>query len=386
MPSAAIDAIAGVRARPNSTPPRGATSAAPHSSPGRAATSFTVRVRVRSTREVRLAPLLRPRQAKTRQNHLGAVLAAIKSNRTFFFVDYDGYRLTQGVPFLVTVPTAKMRSGDFSELSGQIYDAMNAVRTPFPGNVIPTSRFDPIAVKYMQLYPLPNGPGLANNFSHTNERKQDNDATDVRIDHRFNDGNTVFGRYSYNKTYTLTPSLCPPTTVGSNSVDPTCIVGGAATGNYAGPNYTTAHNIVGSWVRVLNATTHGGQGHYSNADILSTCRRHSSTAELVGVPNPTLCSQRRRLAPDGDAPTTIAALVETQWGPLQNLHRTSSSPALHPLRRGAAQLEGSWGLLMRAWRPPSTSARGSGVSSSAATASARVGGYASSVVPVGVSD
>ena len=55
---------------------------------------------------------------KTRQNQFGGSLGGpIKSNRTFFFVDYDGYRLTQGVPFLITVPTAKMRSGDFSELS-----------------------------------------------------------------------------------------------------------------------------------------------------------------------------------------------------------------------------------------------------------------------------
>ena len=88
------------------------------------------------------------------------------------------------------------------------------MRTPFAGNVIPASRFDPIAVKYMQLYPMPTGPGLANNFSYTNERTQDNDATDVRVDHRFNDRNTIFARYSYNKTDTLTPSLCPPTVIG----------------------------------------------------------------------------------------------------------------------------------------------------------------------------
>ena len=77
-----------------------------------------------------------------------------------------------------------MRNGDFGELSTQIYDPINANRTAFPGNQIPASRFDPIAVKYMQLYPMPTGPGQANNYSFTNQRTQDNDAVDFRVDHR----------------------------------------------------------------------------------------------------------------------------------------------------------------------------------------------------------
>jgi outer membrane receptor protein involved in Fe transport len=319
---------------------------------------------------------------KTRQNQFGGSLGGpIKSNRTFFFVDYDGYRLTQGVPFLITVPTAKMRTGDFSELPVQIYDAMNAVRTPFPGNVIPASRFDPIAVKYMQLYPLPNGPGLANNFSYTNERKQDNDATDVRIDHRFNDGNTVFGRYSYNKTYTLTPSLCPPTTVGSNSVDPTCIVGGAATGNYAGPNYTTAHNVVGNWVRVLNATTiMEVKGSYSKPDILSTGPNDNKFyGDLFGVPNANTGTQETSGLPLMEMrPTTIAALGETQWVPLQIYNRTRQVAGSFTQTRGAHNLRVGGGVIMRSFGVlQSNSAQGLWGFDSAATASSTgVGGYA----------
>jgi hypothetical protein len=73
----------------------------------------------------------------------------------------------------------------------QIYDAQNG-RTAFAGNVIPAARFDPIAVKYMQLYPAPNGPGWQQLLVYE-QRTQDNDATDVRVDHKFDD-RTLFSR------------------------------------------------------------------------------------------------------------------------------------------------------------------------------------------------
>src|SRR5436309_8167872 len=191
-----------------------------------------------------------------RQQQFGGSLGGpIKTNKTFFFADYEGYRIKQGVPFLITVPTVKMRTGDFSELSTPIYDAMNAVRTPFPGNVIPAERFDPIAAKYVALYPMPTNGALSNNYAFTNNRTQNNQATDFRVDHRFNDNDTVFARYSYNKTDTVTPSLCPPVTIGSQTIDPTCIVGGAATGNYAGPNNTGATNLSASWAQGFTAKT-----------------------------------------------------------------------------------------------------------------------------------
>ena len=82
---------------------------------------------------------------------------------------------------------------------------------------------------------MPTGPGLSNNYTCTNQRTQNNHATDVRIDHRFSNQDSVFTRYSFNKADTMTPSLCPPVDIGGRSIDPTCIVGGAATGNLPAP-------------------------------------------------------------------------------------------------------------------------------------------------------
>ena len=57
----------------------------------------------------------------------GAVGGPIVKNRTFFFADYDGFRQEVGRVFVNTVPTLKMRQGDFSELSGAIYDPLTTV-------------------------------------------------------------------------------------------------------------------------------------------------------------------------------------------------------------------------------------------------------------------
>jgi len=179
----------------------------------------------------------------------GSVGGPVRTDKTFFFMDYEGYRSTQGVANLITVPTAKMRTGDFSELSTPIFDPAAAGRPAFAGNQIPAGRLDPIALNLIKLYPLPNGAGLANNYSSVTNRTQDLDTTDFRVDQRFNGNNNLFARYSYNRVQTFTPGACPIV----DGVDPNCIVGGiAAGGAFPGPNHTTAHNIVASYAKVFN--------------------------------------------------------------------------------------------------------------------------------------
>jgi hypothetical protein len=92
-------------------------------------------------------------------------------NRTFFCVDYEGYRRTSQALQLGNIPAALMRQGNFTEVK-TIYDPATTVaagssysRTPFPGNIIPSSRFDPIAYEMINAYPAPNnGSGPFNNY------------------------------------------------------------------------------------------------------------------------------------------------------------------------------------------------------------------------------
>ena len=77
-------------------------------------------------------------------------------NKTFFMGAYEGIRSDTTSNSIISVPTALMRQGNFSEINRVIYDPQTG--QPFPGNVIPPSRINPIAQKVLSQYPAANGP------------------------------------------------------------------------------------------------------------------------------------------------------------------------------------------------------------------------------------
>jgi hypothetical protein len=138
-------------------------------------------------------------------------------DRTFFFVNYEGTQIRSDDIARDIVPTSLERNGDFSQtrdLQGRpftIYDPATTrangsayVRDPFPGNVIPKTQMDPVAVRAMAYYPVPNLARTA-----TTQQNFQNPLNDglkwnsvlSRIDQRLNDAHNLFFRFGWNHRF-----------------------------------------------------------------------------------------------------------------------------------------------------------------------------------------
>ena len=154
----------------------------------------------------------RPKAEMSYDRFGGFAGGPILKNRTFFFGAVEWLYDEFPEPGQFTVPTDRMRNGDFSELLSAgitIYDPATAVRRadgrierqPFPGNVIPAGRISPIARNYMQYWPAPNQAGDAqqqNNYLSSNPRSDDFYSISLRGDHRLTDRQSLFVRYTRN--------------------------------------------------------------------------------------------------------------------------------------------------------------------------------------------
>jgi hypothetical protein len=136
-------------------------------------------------------------------------------NKTFFFGDFERTRIRETATIANTLPTLKMRTGDFSELTKRVNDPTTGQQ--FAGNIIPASRFDPVAAKLMTLYPAPQSGNLANNFTNLSPRKQDVDKWDLRLDQNIGSADNAFFRFSTHDTFLPdTPNLPAPAFGGGN--------------------------------------------------------------------------------------------------------------------------------------------------------------------------
>jgi hypothetical protein len=140
--------------------------------------------------------------------------------KTFFFVNWEGFRRRRGNIATGTSPIAAQRNGDFSQLPGGriIFDpltssfnaAQQIVRQPFPNNTIPDFRINPAIKLLIDTYlPLPTDPGLVNNLVNRESTANDRDTTVLRLDHNINSKNNVFMRYTYQKAGLFVPQANP---------------------------------------------------------------------------------------------------------------------------------------------------------------------------------
>jgi hypothetical protein len=139
----------------------------------------------------------------------GSFGGPIMKNRLFFFTTYEKWKDAQPLSLILTVPTAKMRQGDFSELGTRTIhnpfqsQGTNGVRPAFAGNIIPQSLWDPTAVRALALLPSPNLPGLTNNLQVSKMNNTEYWNFSSRVDYNHSEKWKTFMRYGHFKANLL---------------------------------------------------------------------------------------------------------------------------------------------------------------------------------------
>lgn len=188
------------------------------------------------------------------QNNFGASFGGpIAKNKTFFFLNYEGYRHSMAQTMIDTVPTEAEIMGDFREAGVDIFNPFSSqpnpnfdpnqpvspsnpqiIRDQFADggelNMIPADMINPAAQMFLMNHvPMPNadmmgdmdtmpcgagmmgGPSVVgagndcNNYIDVRNELHSNDQGTVRIDHMFSRGDSLSGRYSTSHERGFTP-------------------------------------------------------------------------------------------------------------------------------------------------------------------------------------
>ena len=179
------------------------------------------------------------------QNQFGATLGGpILRNKLFFFVDYEGLRVSQGQTYTSLVPTDEEKVGDFSSqldltsptgyndcngrptYAGELFDTTQTqvsgssptgyCGVPFsygadgmPSNVLPSAKIDSLGLKLAALYPEPNVNGSGYNYLSNPILIRDRNQGDVRVDQVITQNDNAFYRFSMSRQPSTIPGPFP---------------------------------------------------------------------------------------------------------------------------------------------------------------------------------
>jgi hypothetical protein len=207
--------------------------------------------------------------------------------KLFFFVDYEGKRQNQAQTYTSTVPTLAFVQGDFGALCGGGFDGagkcLSGTQLYVPGTaattktILPFNRLtsiDPTSAKLASLYPAPNQAGLSNNYLFNGPVINNIHQGDARVDYH-SEKTTIFGRFSKEDPFTITPGYLPAPAIGG------------------GPSRPGATEIP-AWQAVLGYSRTFGTNKFYEARlgysrmtelIIDTDAAMGDIAEQYGIPN-----------------------------------------------------------------------------------------------------
>ncbi|MDQ6698677.1 MAG: TonB-dependent receptor, partial [Acidobacteriota bacterium] len=215
----------------------------------------------------------------------GRIGGPIKRNKLFFFADYQRTEDHEANTNQTTIPSVAFRNGDLSaDRTHQVYDpatgdpATGAGRTPFPGNIIPASRINPISTKILSYLPPPNETFIesapSNNYFALLPSRKTNDQVDTKIDYTISDKDRLSGRFSFARPVSFQAPIFDD-------------AGGPAQGAFQGSGFQKTYSSGINYNRVISPTLltefRFGVAHYHNEARQSDYGKADTTA--LGIPN-----------------------------------------------------------------------------------------------------
>ncbi len=168
----------------------------------------------------------------------GSIGGPVRKDKTFFWFSTEDYRDNSTVTGSRTVPTLKQRQGDFSDTVDAlgrpviIYDPTTTrpnpsfnsarsvslsnpqyIRDPFPGNKIPSNKFDSIALALLKYYPEPDARKPSDpidntlNYSRAATLPNGGRQFSIKMDHQLSHNLSISGLTAYQKTHEQTSGV-----------------------------------------------------------------------------------------------------------------------------------------------------------------------------------
>jgi hypothetical protein len=236
-------------------------------------------------------------------------------NRSFWFFYYEGQRnstpSTTGDFGFVSVPTARMRIGDFGELlqpgTSRSFTRANGttinapIGTVFCANGNPAAGNDirncgqPLsqaALNVLQAYPQPNVTGrIFDNFATNRKEHYNRDGYGIRLDHNIRQSDTIFGAYSHDKSGRARDNNFPIGTSPTGNDLPSGFGAGNEFGNSRGVRLGETHTFTPSIVNDIRFGATRVEIGIFNTGVNGALGFDPNISSRLGIPNANLCGQ-----------------------------------------------------------------------------------------------